>query len=273
MVTVVDAQRFLSDWNSEEDLAARKLALDTADERTVSHLLVEQVELADVLVLSKPDLVTPEELARLQGILRHLNPGAQLVTALRGQVPLSTILGTGRFNFERAAASAGWLAALRGERVPETVEYGITSFVYRARIPFHPARFWALLQDSAAWAGVLRSKGFFWLASRMGVTGIWSQAGGSASCEAGGMWLAALPREEWSDDPELRAQAEAAWQEPWGDRRQELVLIGVGLDEAGLRRRLDAALLTPAELSRGPARWAKLADPFPPWLDEEATGP
>jgi G3E family GTPase len=273
MVTVVDAQRFLSDWNSEDDLAARKLALDTADERTVSHLLVEQVELADVLVLSKPDLVTPEELARLQGILRHLNPGAQLVTALRGQVPLSTILGTGRFNFERAAASAGWLAALRGERVPETVEYGITSFVYRARIPFHPARFWALLQDSAAWAGVLRSKGFFWLASRMGVTGIWSQAGGSASCEAGGMWLAALPREEWSDDPELRAQAEAAWQEPWGDRRQELVLIGVGLDEAGLRRRLDAALLTPAELSRGPARWAKLADPFPPWLDEEATGP
>ena len=268
MVTVVDAKRFLDDWRSEDDLRERRLALGDDDERTVADLLVEQVEFANVLVLSKLDLVTPEEAARLEGVLRHLNPEARLVRAVRGDVPTDAVLGTGLFDFDRAAQAPGWLKELRGEHVPESVEYGISSFVYRARIPFHPARFWALLHDGDVWAGVLRSKGFFWLASRMSTMGAWSHAGGSASCEAAGRWFAAQPSDAWPDDEAIRDQIRIDWREPWGDRRQELVFIGVDLDEADLRARLDAALLTPAELEQGVSAWQSWTDPLPAWDDD-----
>ena len=268
MVTVVDAKNFLADWQSEEDLRARKIALSEDDERSIPDLLVEQIEFANVLVLSKLDLVSPEDAERLEGMLRHLNPDARLVRAAHGKVPLETVLGTGLFDFQKAALSPGWMKEMRGEHVPETVEYGITSFVYRARIPFHPHRFWKVLQTADTWDGVLRSKGFFWLASRMDVTGLWSQAGGAASAEPAGMWYAAVPEDEWPDDEDARSQIRADWAEPWGDRRQELVFIGVEMDEAALRRKLDAALLTKEELAAGPKRWAKLADPFPAWREE-----
>jgi len=270
LVTVVDAKNFLGDWQSEDDLRARKVALGDDDERSVADLLVEQIEFANVLVISKLDLVSSDDVARLEGMLRHLNPEARVVHAERGKVPLDAVLATGLFDMEKAAQAPGWMKELRGEHVPETLEFGISSFVYRARIPFHPARFWALLQDPDTWPGVLRSKGFFWIATRMDVTGLWSQAGGSASCEAAGMWYAALPVEEWPEDPEARAQIRGDWEEPWGDRRQELVFIGVELDEAALRERLDAALLTAKELEAGPKRWRKLEDPFPAWVDEAA---
>jgi G3E family GTPase len=214
--------------------------------------------------------VAPGEAARLEAMLRHLNPEAHIVHADHGKVPLREVLGTGRFDFERAAQAPGWMKELRGEHVPETVEYGIGSFVYRARTPFHPERFWALLQDQGTWTGVLRSKGFFWLASRLDVTGLWSQAGSSASCQAAGMWYAALPDEEWPEDPALRAQVERDFQEPWGDRRQELVFIGAGLDEGALRGKLDGALLTARELAAGPKAWRRLPDPFPAWTEEPA---
>jgi len=265
MVTVVDAQRFLEDWTGEEDLRAREAALGEDDERTVADLLVEQVEFADVLVLNKLDLVDADEAGRLEGMLRHLNPGARIVRAEHGRVDPREVLGTGRFDFEQAARSPGWMRELRGEHVPETVEYGITSFVYRAQRPLHPQRFWELLHDPGTWGGVLRSKGFFWLATRMGITGAWSQAGNSATAEAAGVWYAELPRDEWPDDEETRAAIEASWAEPWGDRRQELVLIGVALDEPALRRRLDACLLTDDEMERGPDGWRHLEDPFPAW--------
>ncbi len=268
MVTVVDALNFLRDWQSEDDLRARRAAVRDDDERSVGDLLVEQVEFADVLVISKVDLVPPAEVARLEAMLKHLNPDARIVRAERGRVPLDAVFDTGLFNFERAAAAPGWLKELRGEHVPETVEYGITSFVYRARRPFHPARFWAALHDAAAWEGVLRSKGFFWLASRMDVVGMWSQAGATAGCEAAGMWYAALPRREWPDDAETRAQIKADWAEPWGDRRQELVFIGAGMHEATLREALDAALLTDAEMAANTKTWARLEDPFPAWTDD-----
>jgi G3E family GTPase len=270
LVTVVDAKNFLADWQSEDDLRARNVALGDDDERSVADLLVEQVEFANVLVLSKLDLVSPRDAERLEGMLRHLNPEARVLRADRGNVPLAAVLGTGLFDFERAARAPGWLKELRGEHVPETVEYGISSFVYRARVPFHPGRFWALLQTHDAWGGVLRSKGFFWLASRMDATGLWSQAGGAASCEGAGMWYAALPEEEWPEDAENRAQLKSDWEEPWGDRRQELVFIGVEMDEAALRAGLDAALLTEGELEGGPKAWRALADPFPAWTDDEA---
>jgi G3E family GTPase len=268
MVTVVDAKNFLADWRSEDELRAREVALGEGDERTVADLLVEQVEFADVLVVSKADLVAPGDVARLEAMLRHLNPGASVVRADRGRVPLGAVLGTGRFDFERAAASPGWMRAMRGAEVPETAEYGVTSFVYRARAPFHPARFWSFLQDPSPWARVLRSKGFFWLASRMGAAGLWSQAGGAASCGGAGAWYAALDPSEWPSDAETRAQVRADWREPWGDRRQELVFIGTGLDEAALRARLDASLLNEGELARGPAAWESFDDPFPAWTHD-----
>jgi len=271
MVTVVDAKNFLADWQSEDDLRARKIALGDDDERSIADLLVEQIEFANVLAISKLDLVSPAEAERLEGMLRHLNPDARIVRAEHGQVPLDAVLGTGLFDFEKAAQAPGWLKELRGEHVPETVEYGIASFVYRARTPFHPKRFWELLQDPDTWDGVLRSKGFFWLASRMDLTGLWSQAGGSASCEGAGTWYAALPEDEWPEEKEARAQIQNDWQEPWGDRRQELVFIGVGLEEAALRTKLDAALLTKQELDAGPKGWRKLRDPFPAWTDDEVT--
>lgn len=273
MVTVVDAQRFLEDWASEDELREREVGLrDEEDERTVADLLVEQVEFANVIVLNKLDLVDEDEAGRLEGMIRHLNPGARILRATRGKVDLREILGTGRFDFEEAARSPGWMRELRGEHVPETEEYGIGSFVYRARRPFHPRRFWDVIHDPGTWDGVLRSKGFFWLASRMEITGTWSQAGGSASYEAAGVWYAALPREEWPEDGETRATIEAAWQEPWGDRRQELVVIGVDLDEAGLRERLDRCLLTDAEMAKGPRVWTRLEDPFPAWeIGEDAS--
>jgi G3E family GTPase len=273
LVTVVDAQRFLEDWQSEDDLRARKMALGEDDERTVPDLLVDQVEFANVLVLSKLDLVSEEDAGALESMLRHLNPEARIVRGHRGQVPLSEVLDTGLFDFEKAAQAPGWLREMRGEHTPETEEYGIHSFVYRARRPFHPTRFWGLLQEPATFRGVLRSKGFFWLASRNEVTGLWSHAGGSASCEAAGLWYAALPEEEWPEDEENQAQLRKDWAEPWGDRRQELVFIGSGMDEAALRSRLDAALLDDKEMAQGPARWARLPDPFPPWEEESPDAP
>ncbi len=270
MVTVVDAKNFLSDWGSEDDLRARKMALGDEDERTIADLLVEQIEFANVLVISKIDLVSLAELERLEDMLRHLNPDARRVRAKYGQVPLDAVFGTGLFDFEKAARAPGWLKELRGEHVPETVEYGVSSFVYRARTPFHPGRFWALLQNSQTWKGVLRSKGFFWLASRMDMTGLWSQAGGSASCEGAGMWYAALPKEEWPEEEDVRTEIQNDWQEPWGDRRQELVFIGLALDETALRVQLDAALLTTTELVVGPKGWKTLPDSFPTWTEDEA---
>ena len=266
MVTVVDGRNFLDDYGSGDSLAARSLALGEEDERDVVDLLIEQVEFADVLVLNKVDLLSDVEAARLEGILRHLNPGALLLRSTRGQVPLQSILNTGRFDFERAATAPGWLQEMRGEHVTETVEYGIASFVYRARRPFHPARFAAFVQKE--WPGVLRSKGFLWLATRPDWVGLWSQAGVTCSLEAGGTWWAATHRDEWPSDPEERAQIERAMDGEFGDRRQEIVLIGIAMDEAALRAGLDACLLTDAEWRRGPTAWLRFPDPLAPWNDD-----
>jgi len=271
LVSVVDAKNFLHDWRSEDTLLSRDVALSEEDSRSISDLLVEQIEFANVIVLSKLDLVSLADGVKLQEILKRLNPGARVVAAERGRLPLSDVLGTGLFDFETAAASPGWMRELRGEHLPESEEYGISSFVYRARVPFHPERLREALDRPILWEGVLRSKGFLWLCTRMDVAGIWSQAGGTASLEGAGMWYAALPVSEWPTEPESLAQIALDSLEPWGDRRQELVIIGSDMSERVIRAQLDAALLTESELAAGQQAWASYEDAFPPWT-EEPTG-
>ncbi|MBK7533895.1 MAG: GTP-binding protein [Myxococcales bacterium] len=265
MVTVVDAQSFLREYGSTDDLRQRDLAVSDEDERTLVDLLVDQVEFANVLVLTKTDLVSAWEASRLEGILRHLNPGASLVRAQHGVVPLREVLETGRFDDEQAARYPGWARELAGEHTPETEAYGIASFVYRARRPFHPQR----LHDhlGSEWPGVLRSKGFFWLASRMSEVGTWSQAGPACRTSRAGFWWAAMPKEAWPTTVEEVDRLRRSFEGVYGDRRQELVLIGMGMDEQALRRRFDACLLTDEELAEGPASWRGLFDPFPSWGD------
>lgn len=269
MVTVVDGLNFVNDWKQADDLLQRGQALGPEDTRTVTDLLVEQVEFADVLVISKADLAPPARLDQLEAVLRSLNPRALVIRARLGRVPLSAVLDTGRFDMEAARRAPGWMAVMRGQETPETAEYGIASFVYRARRPFHPARFWAWLNTPDHWTTVLRSKGFFWLATRMDHVGVWSHAGGAAHCEAGGTWFAITPPEAWPGDPEVLLEVNRHWEEPWGDRRQELVFIGQSMDEAAIRAGLDACLLTGAELALGPDAWRDLDDPFPDWVHSD----
>jgi len=271
MVTVVDALNFFRDYEESAFLKDRDLALSEADERTVVDLLIDQVEFADVLVLNKCDLAGAEEVQRLEGVLRKLNPRARLVQATKSRVPLDAVLDTGRFDFEQAARNPGWLRVLRGEETSEADEYSVSSFVYRARRPFHPQRFWKAIGRD--WLGVVRSKGWFWLATRMRFVGEWSQAGGACNYRPAALWWAVVPQERWPDDRETLSRIWGDWQKPWGDRRQELVLIGCGMDEAALRRMLDACLLTDTEMARGEAGWAEFTDPFAPWQTAEETAP
>jgi len=262
MVTVVDAKNFLKDYVESQDLKDRGLELSEEDDRTISDLLVDQVEFADVILLNKTDLVSKEELAKLEGILMQLNPDAKLIHTKNSKVNPREILSTGRFNFERASTSPGWLKTLRGEHVPETEQYGISSFVYRAKRPFHPQRYWNTVGKFID-NGLVRSKGFLWLASRNDDIANWSQAGLSVSTSFGGKWYAAAPQDEWPDDAEAKEEILADWHPTWGDRKQEIVFIGIKISEENMRRDLDAALLTDAELEKGLASWARLGDPFP----------
>jgi G3E family GTPase len=265
MVTVVDAPAFLRDYASQDSLAARGEIAGEGDGRMLVDLLVEQVEFADVLVLNKADLLPPEDLDRLAGILATFNPGAKIVAAAHGRVALDAVLNTGYFDFARAQQAAGWARALAGEHLPESVEFGITNFVYRARRPFHPARFHAFINSDLP--GVIRAKGFFWLATRMPWAGSWHLAGSVGRFEAAGFWFAAVPEERWPADPQWREGIRKQWQGEQGDRRQELVFIGIGMDETRLRAALDACLLTNEEWRAGVRAWTRLPDPFPGWSE------
>ncbi|MBJ3816150.1 GTP-binding protein [Shimwellia pseudoproteus] len=263
MVTVIDGYNFLLDYGSADSIRSRGESLGAEDTRSVVDLLIDQIEFCDVLVVNKTDLITSEQCNSLQATLRALNPRAQILMARHGQVPLDDVLNTGRFDFEQAAQAPGWLKELRGEHVPETEEYGISSFAYRARRPFHPARLHHVLYHQMD--GVVRSKGYFWLASRPDFAGIWSQAGKIAHQSLGGQWWASIPTERWPTDKESLDFIQAHWQPGIGDARQELVFIGQNVDQSLLQRRLDAALLTPEEMAQGRNAWRKLADPFERW--------
>ncbi len=266
MVTVVDARNFLIDTASRDLLADRSGgAAGDGDDRAVAELLIEQVEFADVIVVNKIDLVTDLEREFLVRSLHQLNPEAELIFSQFGRIDLQAILNTGKFSYERASRAAGWLHELEGRHhTPETEEYGFRSFVYRARRPFHPDRFHRLI--TAEWPGVIRVKGFFWLASRMDFAGSLSRAGAIVRHEPAGVWWAATDQRKWPDDPHWRKGVLKNWDERYGDRRQEIVVIGgPDMDRDTIIGRLDACLLTGAEMGLGPRRWTGLRDPFPVW--------
>ncbi|WP_214833359.1 GTP-binding protein [Exiguobacterium sp. E4787] len=259
MVTVVDAYRFLKDFNSGESLHERKQAIDETDVREVVDLLVDQIEFADIIVLNKADRVTETEVDEMAGLLKALNPTAKLLTSVLANVELTELLDVNLFNFEQAMHAAGWIHELEAEvHTPETEEYGISSFVYRRRRPFHPERLHAWIE--AFPEQVVRAKGFLWIASRNDLACLFSQAGYASTLEHAGRWLATLPKEErrlmFAAEPELAAD----YVEPYGDRQTELVLIGQRMERSVIEAGLDACLLTDEEMTLD---WTTLQDTLP----------
>lgn len=268
MVTVVDAVNFMQDYEQAKYLQETGESLGEEDERSVADLLVDQVEFADVILVSKTDLVETEDIERLTAILKTLNTSARIIPITQGQVEMDAVLNTGLFDFTKAEQAPGWLQEMRGEHVPETEEYGIGSFSYLARKPFHPERFHQFLHNTQSYGKLIRSKGYFWLASRPEYAGQWSQAGGIARYGFGGMFWKAVPKEHWPTDEEYLESINRQWVEPFGDMRQELVFIGQNLDQEAMTRTLDNCLLNEEEMSLGAAYWVSFNDPFPAWGDE-----
>lgn len=308
MVTMVDGLNFLRDFSSHEFLRDRGEAAGEDDKRALVNLLTDQIEFADVIIISKCDLIDDSQRLRIRSILSALNRDATLLFSEGKNVPLAQVLGTGKFNFVKAQLAPGWMKELRGEHASESERYGFQSFVYNARRPFHPARFHHLIHHE--FDGVLRAKGFFWLASRMDWVGQLAMVGAAIEATAAGHWYAArhrvragllgseipdslympapvprselgwqqfkqrfwtapLPRAEEVGDPDDYAAMKALWDREYGDRRQQLAIIGIEMDQELIRARLDACLLTDAEMALEPARWSTMADPFAPWRASE----
>jgi len=305
MVTVVDGLNFLKDFGSSDYLRDRGESAGEEDRRSLVNLLNDQIEFADVIVISKCDLISDRDRLRIGSILKALNRDADLVFSTGEDIPLNRVLGTGKFDFIKAQLAPGWMKELRGEHAPESETYGFQSFVYRSQRPFHPARFYQLIHHE--FDGVLRAKGFFWLASRMDWVGELALVGAAVEAKAAGHWFAArhrvrsglvnatvpeklfehaplpmsfegwhrfklrfwsapLPSEADVPDPDEYAAMRNLWSQDYGDRRQQLAIIGVDLNEDLIRSRLDQCLLTNEEMALEPARWVDLADPFPVWL-------
>lgn len=262
MVTVVDGVNFLRDYDAAEDIPSLAGDSDGSDERSISDLLIEQVEFADVILISKMDLMTSAELGELTAILQQLNTYAKVVPMSMGKIGLETILNTGLFDFERAAQAAGWLQIMRGEAVPETAEYAIASTAYQAHRPFHPQRFHDFISGGWDNGRLLRSKGIFWLASQHTQATSWSQAGGLVRHGPAGPWWRFVPDDQWPVDVESRDAIDVHWREDTGDCRQELVFIGQAMDMLRLHADLDRCLLDDQEMRAGESSWRQLTDPF-----------
>jgi G3E family GTPase len=249
LVTVVDAFNFHRDFGSVDTIHSRDLNDDPTDQRTIVNLLVDQLEFANVILLNKTDLVTEQQTRELEALIRKFNSEAKIIHTQHSQVPPSEILNTGLFDYERTSQSAGWIKELYGEHTPETEEYGIASFVFRARRPFHPERFWQYV--NRGWPGtVVRSKGLFWIASRPADAMNWSQAGGSLRAEKAGVWWSSMPYSErinYAVFVNNKDFIESRWDAEWGDRKTELVLIGQDMDEQKIRAALADCLLTDEE--------------------------
>ena len=264
MVTVVDAFNLLADYSSVDLLSQRGDAAGEQDGRTLAALLAEQIEFADVVVINKIDKVDESRRHEVTAVVKALNPVAEIVEADHGRVPLDKILGTGKFDLERASDMAGWARELEGVHTPETDTYGITSFVLRSRQPLHPWRYSSFMAGSLS--GLLRAKGYVWLASRPEWVVSSSRAGPAATHEPVGRWWAAAPRSRWPEagTPEREA-IDANWKEPYGDRLNEVVFIGRNMDRAAIEQAWKAAHLNHTESRKGMKGWAQLPDPFPQW--------
>jgi G3E family GTPase len=261
MVTVVNAETLLKDYSSDMFLKDLGDSLGKEDNRSLVNLLVDQMEFANVIIVNKASLVTSEELTQVLAVVKGLNPDAELIIADYANVSLDKILNTKLFDYEKASRSPRWIKELNGEHIPETEEYGIKSFTYRARRPFHPQRFHDFLESD--WGTVIRAKGYFWLATRNDWVGQIAQAGMAVQHEAVGMWWASSPAEDIDGDALVEMQKDL---DPiWGDRRQEIVFIGIRIDKKGLINKLDSCLLSDNEMSLGIERWSKFKDPFPQW--------
>ncbi len=264
MVTVVDAANLLADYGSTDFLADRGETAGDGDNRTIVDLLVEQIEFADVVILNKVGSATSEQRDAARKIIVGLNPDARLIEAEFGAVEPAEVLGTGRFDIDRAETHPLWYKELHGfkDHIPETEEYGIRSFVYRAKKPFDPMKFQAFLNKP--WPGVVRAKGFFWLATRPYYVGEMSQAGALVRTGKMGLWWAAVPQDQWPRDPSFK-QALSSYLDPvWGDRRQELVFIGADpMNERQIVAELDSCLIKADRFT--PERWRNLPDPFASW--------
>ena len=270
MVTVVDLVNFQKEFDEAQSLQERGESLGEQDERTVTDLLIEQVEFADVIILNKLDLVDSATALEVEAVVKSLNPRARILMCSRGQVPLKGILNTGLFDYDDAASSAGWMRELQGEHTPETEEYGISSFTYRHSGPFDAEKLWDFLHDEKIWRRILRSKGFFWVAAEHGLAYEWGQAGGISNVSAAGHWWAATPEEFWDHPEEMRPDKQPGWHPRFGDRIQQIVFIGRHMDETEIRARLDGCLLPESIASSDFESWESLPNPFPQITRSEA---
>ena len=272
MVTVVDAANFLKDFGSWDDLTDRKMGLSDEDDRNIVDLLVDQIEFANVIIVNKTDLVTPDQVGLVKKIISQLNDSAKILESTKSHVPTETILGTGQFQLEQAQElSSEWLSVPRGEEETETEEYGISSFVYRSGRPFHPQRLWDAIGDdmeAGLFRNVLRSKGIAWIASRHDWAYNWSQAGCSVLLEPAGFWWASAPEDSWPEEEEVIAEIKKRMIHEYGDRQQELVFIGQNLDQQHVTRVLNECQLTDEEYELGPPSWKHFNDPMPPIVME-----
>lgn len=266
MVTVVDCASFQDYWQSRETLLDKDMALGEKDTRTLVDLINDQIEFADVIILNKTDLVPPADVIKIEGCVRGLNADARVVRSTNSEVGLDNVLGTGLFDLEKAQKAPGWLKILRGEELSELDEYGISSLTYRSHKPFHPVRILQIMEESPALKGVIRAKGFFWIATQPAISILLSLAGKASKFEKAGVWWASIPAEKRppESNKEFYAWLMNIWDETYGDRRNELVFIGQDFDQDQLKRGLEWATLTEAEL-RDPESWSTFEDPFPPW--------
>lgn len=268
MVTVVDAVNLLEDYSSHDFLSDRGETLGEEDERTLVHLLTDQIEFADVILLNKVDDAGPERTDASRKIIRSLNADARIIETNHSQCDADDILDTGQFDFDKAHEHPMWAKELYGfkDHVPETEEYGVTSYVYRARHPFVPEKIKDVLNGPLP--GVIRAKGHFWITSRPDWAAEFSLAGALSSVRPLGAWWTSVPEDRRPDHESARSYMQARWQEPWGDRRQEIVFIGSGIDWPTLKAKLDAALL-PEGLATGPDTLPDFPDPFPTWRNAQ----
>ena len=264
MVTVVDAANFLHDYKQAEALQERGESLGEEDQRTVTDLLIDQIEFADVIVLNKLDLVNEKQAEEVEAIIKALNPGAQIIPTSHSKVPLDRVLDTKLFDYQKAESSAGWIKELRGEHTPETEEYGISSFTYRSSKPFDAEKFYAFVSNKEKWEGILRSKGFFWVSADHKCAYEWAQAGGVSNVSPAGIWYHAVEDKEALQIPEdQRPENRPDWDENYGDRMQLLVFIGQSMDEDAIRAELDACHYVHDVENLDMDSWNGLENPFP----------